>query len=142
MKIRRWLQALSGWRRRYVAGEVSLGARGEQAAAEALKRAGYRILARNLRSRFGEADLLAEDAEKRYLVIVEVKATVSDDPPPESHVNPAKQRKLTGVAGQIMRRYGLSDRIVRFDVVAVVWPNGASTPSRLTHHINAFEAAY
>ena len=48
-----------------------LGARGEQLAAEHLQRLGYRILARNHRTRWGELDLIAEHRE--LLAFVEVK---------------------------------------------------------------------
>mgnify|MGYP006271607977 CR=1 FL=1 len=123
-----------------------LGPLGERAAARLLKRNGYRVLARNLRSRLGEIDLLAEERATRCLVVVEVKAAGGENPPPEVHVNDAKRRKLTMVAAHLarqrrfVRRYG--DRPIRFDVVAVVWPTGASAPRRVTHHANAFEAEW
>ena len=48
-----------------------LGRQGEQAAAEHLQRAGFRILDRNWRCADGELDIVA--AERRTLVICEVK---------------------------------------------------------------------
>ena len=48
-----------------------LGRAGERLAAEHLERLGYRIVARNHRTRFGEIDLIADDG--KTLVIVEVK---------------------------------------------------------------------
>ncbi len=54
-----------------------LGARGEQLAADHLRRLGYEILARNVRTRHGEIDLIAVD--RGALVFVEVKTRrVSD----------------------------------------------------------------
>lgn len=117
-----------------------LGRRAEQAAARHLKRRGYRILARNLRSRLGEIDLLAESTEDRTIVVVEVKAAAGEDPPPEVHVDARKQRKLTALADQLVRRHRLDDRRIRFDVIAVVWPADCKKPTRLTHHVNAFPA--
>ncbi len=131
-----WLQP---WR---VGGRRGLGARGERAAARRLRRTGYRILARNLRSKLGEIDILAEHRGTRTIAVVEVKTTESDDPPPEEHVNAAKQRKLTQLAGHLVRRHGLEDRAVRFDVIGIVWPTGATRPARLTHHEGAFEARF
>ena len=49
----------------------SLGRRGEQLAAEHLERLGYRVVARNYRTRFGELDLVATD--DYVLVFCEVK---------------------------------------------------------------------
>ena len=48
-----------------------LGRAGERAAAQHLERLGYRIVARNHRTRYGEIDLIAADRDT--LVIVEVK---------------------------------------------------------------------
>ena len=49
----------------------ALGARGEQLAADHLRRLGYEILARNVRTRHGEIDVIAVD--RGALVFVEVK---------------------------------------------------------------------
>lgn len=100
------------------------------------------MLARNLQTRLGEIDLVMEQLRSGAVVIVEVKAGSRDDPPPEQHVNTAKRRKLTALAADMVRRYRLEDRTVRFDVVAVVWPEGARKPTRLTHYENAFPAAF
>ena len=44
---------------------------GEDYAAQFLTKKGYRVVARNYRSRFGEIDLIAEN--KEYIVFAEVK---------------------------------------------------------------------
>ena len=62
--------------------------------------------------------------------MVEVKSGESDGVRPEVHVNPAKQRKLAALAAQLVRRYGLQSRTIRFDVVGVVWPAGARRAQR------------
>lgn len=132
------LKSLGRWWRK----RQPLGARAEREAARYLRRRGFRVLARNLRTRLGEIDLLAED-RAGVIRVVEVKAGVGESPPPEVHVNAAKQRKLTALAGQwLQRRPELRGRAVRFDVIAVVWPEGADVPTRLTHHENAFPASW
>lgn len=128
------------WRRR-----DETGPRGERIAAKHLKSLRYRILARNLRNRFGEVDLLAEAPDGRTIVIVEVKSrrlTVADDATtrPEHHVNAAKQRKLVALATQIVRRHRLTDRPVRFDVIGVDMP--AVGKPIVRHHEGAFESRY
>ena len=50
----------------------SLGRLGEELAAAHLERLGYRVIARNYRTRFGELDLVATD--DGVLVFCEVKA--------------------------------------------------------------------
>ena len=54
----------------------AVGARGEQLACEHLERLGFAILARNVRTREGEIDVVAADA--RTLVFVEVKTLARD----------------------------------------------------------------
>ena len=95
------------------------GAGGEEAAAEALRRSGYEILARNLRTPFGEIDLLALD-DDGVLCFVEVKTRSSDAfGHPAEAVTPAKQAHLKKAAAAVLqhRRW---DGPCRFDVVAVM----------------------
>src|SRR4051794_13247196 len=66
----------------------SFGRYGEDAAAEYLRRRGYEILARNVRTSFGELDLVALDGET--VVFVEVKARRSAGG--LEAVDPRKQR--------------------------------------------------
>jgi len=100
------------------------------------------VLGRNVRTRLGEIDVLAEDRRTGALVIVEVKSATGEAPPPEVHVDAAKQRKLTALAQHLAGQRRYAGRAIRFDVVAVVWPTGARRPSRVTHHMGAFEAAW
>jgi putative endonuclease len=51
-----------------------LGRRGEELAAQHFERLGYRILARNHRTRWGELDLVLADETERTIVFCEVKA--------------------------------------------------------------------
>lgn len=118
------------------------GQRGEEAAAQHLQDKGYRILARNLRNKMGEIDILAEDPVTRCIAVVEVKMATRDGTPPEVHVNQAKQRKLTLLAAAAVKRHKLHHRVIRFDVIGVVWPEGAAAPTRVSHHVNAFEARF
>jgi putative endonuclease len=51
-----------------------LGRRGEELAAQHFVRLGYRILARNHRTRWGELDLVLADEAERTIVFCEVKS--------------------------------------------------------------------
>jgi putative endonuclease len=51
-----------------------LGRRGEELAAEHFSRLGYRVLARNHRTRWGELDLVLADEAGRTIVFCEVKS--------------------------------------------------------------------
>ncbi len=131
------LGALRTWWRRW---RSSPGGRGEQLAAEHLAGLGYRILQRNYRNRFGEIDLLALAPDGRTVVVVEVKTSEHLDPrhPPELRVNLPKQRRLVTLACAAARQHRLTDRPIRFDVVAVILD--AQPRPEIKHIPNAFEA--
>jgi len=125
------------WLRRWFAGKRS-GLRGERRAATFLRRQGYHIVARNLRVKNGEIDLVALTPDRRMVVIVEVKSGQAGNLPPEVHVNRAKQRKLITLAGSLLRRKGMQGKAVRFDVIAVEFQNEGDPIIR--HHPGAFES--
>ena len=134
------MKTLSRWVSRFALGRrtVGSGRTGERIVAAHLRREGYRILGRNLWSRSGEIDLLAEAPDGRTLVVVEVKSGSDDEIAPEVHVSLPKQRKLVSLTCQLVRRNGWTDRPVRFDVVGVVFrPDGSND---VRHHVGAFES--
>ena len=89
----------------------------------ALVAAGYRILAKNLRTPAGEVDVLALDGET--LAIVEVKATAGTrGPSPAARVDHGKRDRLRGVRRLLGRGGPLASRPYRFDVVAVTFEDG------------------
>lgn len=95
-----------------------LGGRGEDLAADFLQRRGYRLLARNYRTPWGEVDLIAR--HRGVVVFIEVKARRSDTfGLPQEAVHAAKQEKLRAVAEHYLQEQGLSETPVRFDVVAI-----------------------
>lgn len=115
----------------------TLGQRGEAAAARYLRRRGFRIVGRGVRSGMGELDLVAVDG--RTVVFVEVKTRqTGDQGHPAEAVDRAKQRRLTVLATAYLQRHGLLNHSARFDVVAVTWPGGRRP--QVEHIRNAFEA--
>lgn len=122
-----------------------LGKRGEQAAAIALRRKGYHILAAGESDRGGEIDLIALDRTLRgqpAIVFVEVKTHGTTRPGhPAERVDRVKQQRLTRAALRYLKRHKLLEHRARFDVVAVWWTDpAADRPERLEHYVNAFEA--
>ena len=96
------------------------GADKEQLAADYLTRFGYRILARNLRTHFGEIDLIAMDQD--YLVFIEVKYRKNARAQhPAAAVDLKKQRRICQSAAIYMQKSRFEpDMPVRFDVVAIL----------------------
>lgn len=92
----------------------------EGIAAEYLKKKGYRIIARNYYTRFGELDLIARDGD--YLVFVEVKyrAGCCCGHPLEA-VNRNKIRHIRRSAQLYLMRCGFPETTpCRFDVVGIL----------------------
>ncbi len=98
----------------------SKGAHGESVAVEYLVREGYRILARNFLSRWGEIDVLAE-SRSGVLVAVEVKHYApSAMVDPLSAVTPSKIKKIEKTLAYYMTcfpNYWESDRAIHVIVV-------------------------
>ena len=94
------------------------GARAEAAAARYLKRQGYRILERNLRTRLGEIDIVATDDD--CLVVVEVRSRREHSPvSPRETLTRQKRSKLRALTEQLRKKYHLQDKPVRVDLVEV-----------------------
>lgn len=96
----------------------NLGRKGEDVAAEHLKKSGYRILQRNWKTGKLELDIIAEN--KDYIVFVEVKSR-NDEPltNPASAVNREKQRSMIFAANNYIQWNNI-DKESRFDVITVI----------------------
>jgi putative endonuclease len=96
----------------------NLGQKGEDLAADHLKKAGYKILFRNWKWGKNEIDIIAENQE--FIVFAEVK-TRSEDflMAPVTAVNKDKQRTLIYAANGYIQRYGV-DKESRFDIITVI----------------------
>ncbi len=118
---------------------ISLGERGERAAARYLRRLGYRIVARRLRDRHGELDLIALD--RHVIVFVEVKTrSTALYGSPAAAVDATKRQRIIRSARYFLKRHRLTSHPARFDIIAVTWPPSARKP-QIEHFISAFEAS-
>ena len=110
-------------------GRRELGRRGEQLAGRHLRRLGFSVLARNVRTRHGEIDLIVFDGES--LVFVEVKALratarsarasgeLSD---PLRNLRPAQRMRLRRLAAAWLADAGAARPTageIRFDAIGV-----------------------
>ena len=104
----------------------AIGALGERLAADHLRRAGYEIVDRNFRTRFGELDIVA--AGDRCLVFCEVKTRVrgrSGGGDPFDSIGTQKRRRLRAMAAQWLaeRRAEVGRPLepeLRFDAIGVI----------------------
>ncbi|MEA2247150.1 MAG: putative endonuclease [Solirubrobacteraceae bacterium] len=98
-----------------------LGRRGEELAAEHFARLGYRILARNHRTRFGELDLVLADEGDGTIVFCEVKSRRLGSGDWRDSLHDAKRSQVRTMAAAWLaevttRPFGAE---LRFDAVGV-----------------------
>ena len=98
-----------------------LGRRGEDLAAQHFSRLGYRVLARNHRTRFGELDLVLADEDERTIVFCEVKSRRLGSGSPFDSLHERKRRQVRKMAAAWLavvtdRPFGAE---LRFDAVGV-----------------------
>ncbi len=97
----------------------SIGNQYEKQAGEYLKKQGYEILEYNFYSRGGEIDIIA--IHEGYLVFVEVKYRENDRAGhPLEAVSVSKQRSICKCAAYYLKKRGLYDASIRFDVVGIL----------------------
>lgn len=121
------------------AGTVSVGQQGESLACQYLARLGYRVIARNYRTKLGEIDIVAEN--QGTLVFVEVKTRRGHQcGHPFEAVTPAKCRQISKAALQYLAETGREAHPARFDVVAITIAGEAEPVFELVK--NAFDLSY
>jgi putative endonuclease len=98
-----------------------LGRRGEELAAEHFTRLGYRVLARNHRTRFGELDLVLADEDEDTIVFCEVKSRRVGSGDWRDNLHDHKRKQVRTMAAAWLNE--VTDRPrgaeLRFDAVGV-----------------------
>jgi putative endonuclease len=116
----------------------AIGQSGEALAARFLEGRGMRIVARNLRTRMGEIDLVMRDGPTVVLVEVKTRQGSGGDPPHVA-VDARKRARLARLARAYVARQRLDGVACRFDVVAVTLDPAGGRP-RFDHFVDAFPA--
>ncbi len=112
------------------------GAAGEDAAEGFLRLSGYRIVARNVRTKVGELDFVALDGETLCFIEIKARATAEFGRAIEA-VGPQKQRRLAKAALLFLAK-NRSQRPCRFDVLGL--DRGRDGAWSFTLVKNAFDA--
>jgi putative endonuclease len=96
-----------------------LGKLGELAAEKFLQKSGYKIIAKNWRTRFGEIDIIAKDGD--CFVFAEVKTRSNERyGAPEEAVTKTKQQHLLLAAQLYLQTIKENDALWRIDVLALL----------------------
>jgi putative endonuclease len=111
----------------------NLGLKGEELAADHLKKAGFKILFRNWKWGKHEIDIIAENND--FIIFAEVK-TRNDDfqMHPVTAVNREKQKSIIWAADGYLQKFGI-DKEARFDIITVIKSND-------TYQIDHLEGAF
>ena len=110
-----------------------VGAWGEVLAANYLRKKGYKVIATNFSTRFGEIDLIVSN--RKYLAFVEVKLRKSADfAQAMEYVDRFKQERLRTTA-EIYLSENPTDLQPRFDVIEIYAPNGVETVKPQINHV-------
>lgn len=118
----------------FVIDRAAIGRSGEDVACELLQKRGMKILDRNVREKFAEIDIVADD--NGTLCFIEVRTRKDDrHGHPAETIGPAKQRSVRRAAEAYLarKRRSLQTTPVRFDAVTIVWHSG-----EVIHFENAF----
>ena len=116
---------------------LPLGARGELAARKHLRSRGHRILDTNYTHKLGELDIVSE--RHGSIIFTEVKARIeSEGFRPADNLGPAKIRKLRRIAEIYLKHRALTDRLVQFDVIELVYPVEGRGKPKIEHFERAF----
>lgn len=116
-----------------------VGRWGEDVALEALSQKGLRLVGRNVRTPYGEIDLILQDGDE--MVFVEVKArTTGSFGLPETAVDGRKQGRMVRSALHWLQNHPEWSGGWRVDVVAVCGKPGMAAAAEVTWFSNAVQA--
>jgi len=98
--------------------QKGLGQWGESLAANFLMQQGYTILERNIRTPYGEIDLIAQDEENLVFVEVKTRASLTLGPP-EISITARKQEHMLAAAQAYLQAHPHLQGNWRVDVIAI-----------------------
>ena len=117
---------------------LSLGKRGEDFAADFLKKKGYKIKERNYRSPLGEIDIIAISGKTLVFIEVKTRSSTKFGLPFEA-VTKRKQGQIAKTALYYMAKKKILEHAARVDVVSII-SNGDTLKAELIE--NAFDVAF
>ena len=116
---------------------ITKGAIGEDYTAKFLRRNKYKILERNMRNKYSEIDIIAEN--KEYIIFVEVKTRTGEGATrPADAVNIRKQQMIMKAAKYYLTYTHTTDKQPRFDVAEVYLSHDKSKPYKINYIENAY----
>lgn len=98
-----------------------IGNIGEKYSEKFLKKSGYKVIATNYNTKYGEIDIIAEN--EKYIVFVEVKTRKENSLyAPVLAVTKQKQQRIMKTAYLYLKEYP-TNKNIRFDIIEVIHNN-------------------
>jgi len=98
---------------------LDFGKRGEERAAGWLEESGYKILAKNYRTRSGEIDIVAREGD--VICFIEVKTRRSEKfGLPYEAISLFKRRQISKLAVAFLKENNLLEHRARFDTISII----------------------
>ena len=113
----------------------TIGQKGEQLAADLMKKKGYKILETTWRLGHLEMDIIA--ANRKEIVFVEVKTRTSEVAGAPEEAVDAQKRRFMITAGNAYMKYHQEKRKLRFDIIGILM-NKSGEIEQISHYENAF----
>jgi putative endonuclease len=104
----------------YIKDTRTVGIAGEDNVCERLVQRGFRILDRNVREKFAEIDIVAEDGEALCFIEVRTRQNTTMGHPAET-ISEKKKRSIRRAAEAYLVKHRVAAREIRFDVATIVW---------------------
>jgi len=108
----------------------SIGANAESVAVRAISARGYVVVARNVRSRAGELDIICRDGDAFVFCEVKARQPSSFGVAVEA-ITAAKRRRLERLAQTYLARIGRRDAAYRLELIAVDLRGGEAERVRI-----------
>lgn len=104
------------------------GTAGEQRVSDWLEKKGYTILARNVRYKTAEIDLIAAHPDRNTISFIEVRTRQSTRlGHPLETISSKKQASIRQAATLYLTYNKISNVAIQFDVASIVWDNDEFT---------------
>lgn len=115
---------------------INLGKTGEELTAKYLESYGFKIIAKNYSSKYGEIDLIAQKQD--VLAFIEVKLRQNKDFYLSELITLSKQRKIIKTALRYIAINNIKDKIFRFDVSLLTYIPELTEKHKINYIKNAF----
>lgn len=116
-----------------------IGKKGEQVAAEYLKKKGYRILEMNYKNpkgkQLGEIDIVTRKGKDIVFVEVKTRRGTPGKAFPEDNLTPGKLHKLEKIAAHFLQSHRIQGTSYHFDAVTVLFDEKKTATIRHFEHI-------